>query len=144
MDSVTDSKAEELQIHPALRETVHQVCKTFLDDTWKHFSPEFFVTFWQLSLYDISVPTDRYKAEVSKLKTLITTLDSDRSDMTSLAVSKRRREKERALATILQMQSELDIHEKHHQRVMERLRKEKNAWFENGMLCCSVRLLASC
>jgi hypothetical protein len=133
----TDSKPNGLQIHPALRDTVHEVCRTLPDKTWTHFSPEFFVSFWQLSLYDISVPKDRYQAEVSKLKALILALDADRSDMTSSAVLKRRREKERALATILQMQSELDVHEKHHQRVMERLWKEKDSWFKKGLCCVS-------
>ena len=35
---------------------------------WEDISPQFLVTFWSLSMYDLYVPADAYQREVNKLK----------------------------------------------------------------------------
>lgn len=35
---------------------------------WEDISPQFLVTFWSLSMYDLQVPVDAYQKETGKLK----------------------------------------------------------------------------
>lgn len=35
---------------------------------WDEMSPQFLVTFWSLSMYDLQVPTESYNKEIAKLK----------------------------------------------------------------------------
>lgn len=35
---------------------------------WADISPQFLVTFWSLSMYDLMVPVDSYQKEIAKLK----------------------------------------------------------------------------
>lgn len=37
---------------------------------WEDISPQFFVTFWSLSMYDLQVPHESYQKEITKLKQL--------------------------------------------------------------------------
>ena len=37
-------------------------------DVWGIMSPELYIAFWSLSLYDIMLPRQRYDAEIRKLK----------------------------------------------------------------------------
>lgn len=37
---------------------------------WEDISPQFLVTFWSLSMYDLQVPAESYQKEISKLKQL--------------------------------------------------------------------------
>lgn len=44
---------------------------------WEDISPQFLVTFWSLSMYDLRVPADSYQKEIAKIKMLaLTVLDS--------------------------------------------------------------------
>lgn len=35
---------------------------------WEDISPQFLVTFWSLSMYDLFVPAESYQREINKLK----------------------------------------------------------------------------
>lgn len=35
---------------------------------WEDISPQFLVTFWSLSMYDLLVPVDSYQKEIQKIK----------------------------------------------------------------------------
>lgn len=35
---------------------------------WEDISPQFLVTFWSLSMYDLFVPADSYQREINKIK----------------------------------------------------------------------------
>lgn len=37
---------------------------------WEDISPQFLVTFWSLSMYDLYVPVESYQREINKLKQL--------------------------------------------------------------------------
>lgn len=41
---------------------------------WEDISPQFLVTFWSLSMYDLSVPVESYQREINKLKQLAATV----------------------------------------------------------------------
>lgn len=49
---------------------------------WEDISPQFLVTFWSLSMYDLYVPVESYQREISKLKQLATQT-ADSKDMVS-------------------------------------------------------------
>ncbi|CAN8032951.1 unnamed protein product [Ixodes persulcatus] len=52
--------------------------------TWEDLSPQFYVTFWSLSMYDLHVPTSSYEREVGKLKQQVVQAE-DSKDMVSRA-----------------------------------------------------------
>lgn len=35
---------------------------------WEDMSPQFLVTFWSLSMYDLQVPVESYQKEINKMK----------------------------------------------------------------------------
>merc|ERR1719400_2472218 len=73
---------------------------------WEDISPQFFTTFWSLTMYDLHVPEAMYEKEIAKLK------EADR------------------LQTLMErLQEEERRHREHVERVMARLRQEKDAWF---------------
>ena len=93
-------------------------------------SPHFYTTFWQLNLYDISVPMLTYTQEVSKLTSEIKKKDADRTDMTPVAVQRRRRERERLQALVDQLNQEFKSQTAVYQKTKKRLAKEKEFWFD--------------
>jgi hypothetical protein len=93
-------------------------------------SPHFYTTFWQLSLYDISVPMQAYTQEVQKLTSDIKKKDADRTDMTPVAIQRRRRERERLQALIDQLNQEFKVQTAVYQTTKQRLSKEKDFWFD--------------
>lgn len=50
---------------------------------WEDISPQFLVTFWSLSMFDLYVPTESYAREVNKLKQLANQA-ADSKDMVSI------------------------------------------------------------
>jgi hypothetical protein len=93
-------------------------------------SPHFYTTFWQLSLYDISVPMQTYTQEVSKLTNEIKKKDADRTDMTPTAVQRRRRERERLQTLVDQLNQDFKAQTAAYQITKDRLSREKDSWFD--------------
>ena len=54
--------------HPLNPELTEVVRAQFPEHTWKHVTPEMYVSFWTLSLYDIWLPTSRYEGEIAKIR----------------------------------------------------------------------------
>lgn len=109
---------------------LHEVTDLSYDDMLTRGSPHFYTTFWQLSLYDISVPMQAYTLEVSKLTSEIKKKDADRTDMAPVAVQRRRRERERLQASIDQLNQEFKSQTAVYQTTKKRLLKEKEFWFD--------------
>ncbi|XP_044012120.1 THO complex subunit 2 [Aphidius gifuensis] len=92
---------------------------------WEDISPQFLVTFWSLSIYDLFVPADSYQREINKLKQLVDqTVDS--KDMN---VSKGKKEQERCTTLIEKLQDEKRKQEEHVEKVFAYLKQEKDSWF---------------
>ncbi|KAG5339192.1 THOC2 protein, partial [Acromyrmex charruanus] len=92
---------------------------------WEDISPQFLVTFWSLSMYDLYVPVESYQREVGKLKQLaVQTVDS--KDMN---ISKGKKEQERYTTLIEKLQDEKRKQEEHVEKVFAYLRQEKDTWF---------------
>ena len=102
-------------------------------ETWININVDFFVTFWQLSLYDISVPKSRYQSEIEKQVAIISKLEANRLEMSTAAVAKRKRDKECASALINSFEEELKSQESNYKKVLQRIDAEKDKWFKNGL-----------
>lgn len=55
---------------------------------WEDISPQFFVTFWSLSMYDLQVPHDSYQKEITKLKQLSNQAADSKDSVSSEAAYK--------------------------------------------------------
>ncbi|XP_058804081.1 THO complex subunit 2 isoform X2 [Phymastichus coffea] len=92
---------------------------------WEDISPQFLVTFWSLSMYDLYVPTESYQREVNKLKQLA----AQAADSKDLTASKGKKEQERYQTLIDKLQDEKKKQEEHVEKVHAYLRQEKDTWF---------------
>jgi THO complex subunit 2 len=99
---------------------------------WEDLSPQFFATFWSLTVYDLSVPSAAYEREVNRLRLAIAQLNENRE----LPPSKRKKEQDRCAALIDKMVDEERKQKEHTERVMARLTQERDGWF----LCRSAKL----
>lgn len=106
-------------------EPVFQSARTIMaPKIWNSISPQLYVTFWALSMYDLYVPLERYEQELTKVKQQLTQLD-DNKDM---PVSKKKKEKERYSLLFEKLKEELKQQEEHNQRVMASLKHERDSW----------------
>ncbi|XP_063823392.1 THO complex subunit 2 [Ostrinia nubilalis] len=91
---------------------------------WEDISPEFYVTFWSLSMYDLRVPVESYDREVDRLKAAAAIAAKDTSQGT-----KGKKEQERFNTLIDKLQEERRRQQDHVARVSARLQRECSGWF---------------
>uniref|UniRef100_A0A182J8B0 THO complex subunit 2 n=1 Tax=Anopheles atroparvus TaxID=41427 RepID=A0A182J8B0_ANOAO len=92
---------------------------------WEDISPQFLVSFWSLSMYDLQVPVESYQREIAKLKQLsIAVMESKEQN-----ASKNKKEQERYVALMDKLQDERKKQQEHVDKIMHRLTNEKDAWF---------------
>ncbi|KAJ3129193.1 THO complex subunit 2 [Nowakowskiella sp. JEL0407] len=169
LDGEPDTKTSEW-----FTKVVEEVIPIIPATVWETISPHFYVTFWQLSLYDIYVPSARYRLEFSRQQKLLQQLEEESRSggvpttqmlmndpvlsnalaanggaglrNTAAAATKRKKEKEKINLMISQLQRELKIQEENHQRVMARLEKEKVEWFQlvNSRKDIVIQLMQYC
>lgn len=92
---------------------------------WEDISPQFLVSFWSLSMYDLQVPSDTYQREINKLKQASAAV----MDSKEMNASKGKKEQERYLALIEKLQDEKKKQQEHVDKIMHRLQQEKDTWF---------------
>ncbi|EFX68099.1 hypothetical protein DAPPUDRAFT_229018 [Daphnia pulex] len=97
----------------------------FAAQVWEHLSPQFFATFWSLTVYDLSVPNAAYEREVQRLEEAIQQKDENRD----LPDSKRKKELDRCTALMDKLLAEEKKQKDHNERIMARLAQEKDSWF---------------
>lgn len=62
---------------------VHEaVVSLHVSKVWDDISPQFYATFWSLTMYDLAVPHTSYEREVNKLKVQMKAID-DNQEMVS-------------------------------------------------------------
>ncbi|CAD7086049.1 unnamed protein product [Hermetia illucens] len=104
---------------------VESVRPLHVPKVWEDISPQFLVTFWSLSMYDLQVPTDSYQKEIAKLKQLsLSVLESK-----DVNISKGKKEQERYMALMEKLQDERKKHQEHVDKMLQRLNQEKDTWF---------------
>ncbi len=95
--------------------------------TWTAISPELYITFWSLSLQDLSVPKASYDERCERARAAIALLEASR-DNTPGEPAKRKREVERLRALCDKLASERDAQATHVAAVDARLAAEKDSW----------------
>ncbi|PKA49885.1 hypothetical protein AXF42_Ash004427 [Apostasia shenzhenica] len=97
---------------------------------WNSLSPDLYATFWGLTLYDLYVPRSRYEAEILKQHAALKALE-ELSDNSNVAITKRKKDKERIQELLDKLTSELQKHEQHVTSVHHRLIREKDNWLSS-------------
>ncbi|KAJ6649298.1 THO complex subunit 2, partial [Pseudolycoriella hygida] len=89
---------------------------------WEDISPQFLVTFWSLSMYDLQVPVDSYQKEIDKIKLQLNSKEMN--------MSKGRKEQERFTALIDKLHDERRKQHEHVDKIMHRLNQEKDSCYK--------------
>jgi THO complex subunit 2 len=97
-----------------------------MTDTVSFSSSPFFVTFWQMTLYDLLYPKERYDAEVSRLKGL----QREAATNTSLQAADRDSFIAKIIDLATKLMAEMGRHFSASRGATRRLEKEKDHWFE--------------
>ncbi|KAJ3110391.1 THO complex subunit 2 [Physocladia obscura] len=126
-DLTDDSLLSEFEF--TMQETVNNTIQTLSPNTWKNLTPEFYVKFWQLSLYDIDFPKAKYLSEITRLKNTIAVLTNDKSNSTGNNAGKRKKDRERYSATIALLEKEMAEHEASVKETLDGLKVESATWF---------------
>ncbi|XP_051824481.1 THO complex subunit 2-like [Antechinus flavipes] len=104
---------------------VHKaVISLHVSKVWDDISPQFYATFWSLTMYDLAVPHNSYEREVHKLKVQMKAID----DNQEMPINKKKKEKERCTALQDKLLEEEKKQMEHVQRVLQRLKLEKDNW----------------
>ncbi|XP_072482051.1 THO complex subunit 2 isoform X3 [Notamacropus eugenii] len=104
---------------------VHEaVVSLHLPKVWDDISPQFYATFWSLTMYDLAVPRNSYEREVNKLRIQMKAVD----DNQEMPPNKKKKEKERCTALQDKLLEEEKKQIEHVQRVLQRLKLEKDNW----------------
>ncbi|RMD42846.1 hypothetical protein DV735_g2289, partial [Chaetothyriales sp. CBS 134920] len=123
------SSQSDSRWHPVLQDIIDQLEPHLPKEVVSLVGSGFFVTFWQLSLYDISIPGKSYDEEIQRQRGLMAKIGTDRSDVTQQAVRKRESEKKAIAELIDNLLSENKSHLKAYGDVKSRLAREKDLWF---------------
>lgn len=134
--------AQESRMLDPIADVIQPLVDTIQDlmpsETWQAISPEFFVTFWSLSLGDLHVPQSSYDVEHDRLNKELHDLMRDRSDMTRQGVN-RKEEKKQALQKLSNsVRDEMSAHINRYQKTKFRLTRQAKSWFSGSSTDASV------
>ncbi|KFY02485.1 hypothetical protein O988_02124, partial [Pseudogymnoascus sp. VKM F-3808] len=128
VESASTSEDPWLEVLAPLIESVRVALP---DKPWGLLNPEFYVTFWQLSLSDIQVPMDSYTIENSRLTKEMAEIMKDRSDMTRPGMIRKEEARKAVEAIKEELLNESKDQMSQFGRNRSRLNKEKGTWFSN-------------
>lgn len=117
-----------------LKDLKDQISKLQNDDIWKYFSPDFYATFWQLSLYDINFSEELYDTEIERLNStkngLVDTINISKKDrdVSRSTIENYRKELSQNEVFIKDLPQEKESHKKHNDFVMETLGNDSSNW----------------
>lgn len=114
--------------HPFSPQMKGAVIKHLPAAIWTTLSPELFMTFWSLSLYDLSVPVTRYEQEIRRLKDRYNEIDSKLDDDKSLQ-KQRKQDMSKFLAGSKALADELDQQKKHVENIKRMINSQKDMYF---------------
>ena len=115
--------------HPVLKPLVHELQPLVRSDLKTTGSFAFYVTFWQLGVYDLLVPTSSYQEESTLLRGKVVQIKADRSDVSTEGMLEKER-KVKALTDLQdQLREEMKSHVESYQQIRNRLYREKDHWF---------------
>lgn len=102
-------------------------------DTWKNISPEFYVTFWSLSLGDLYVPQASYEIEHDKLYKESNDVMKDRTDMSRQGMNRKEEKKAALVALAKSIREEMSSHIERYQKTKFRLARQAKFWFSDSI-----------
>ncbi|KAL2409315.1 THO complex subunit 2 [Exophiala dermatitidis] len=116
--------------HPVMKDVMTAIQPVLPGDVVETIGTGFYATFWQLSLYDITIPGKPYEDELSRQHKKIAAISADRSDVSVSGTKK----KEAAKKEITDLIDKLLVENKQHLKAFAeskaRLQREKNQWFD--------------
>lgn len=117
---------KQQKYYEAVVEVMEPVHKSIIplhpSKVWEDISPQFLTTFWSLTMYDLYVPEETYQHVINKLKSQsMSVLDTN--------TSKGKKEQERYLTLVEKLQEEKRKQHEHVEKVLYRLKQEKDTWF---------------
>lgn len=115
--------------NPVLQDIMKAIRPALPEETWANFSQSFYVTFWQLSLCDVHVPTNNYEGEITRLRKKISLINGDRTDISIAGTQRKEREKKALTDLQDRLRAELKDQVQAYSQTRLRLQKEKEHWF---------------
>lgn len=79
------------QWHPFSQDMKQVVCQYLPSDVWNAISPELYLTFWSLSIYDVFLPKLKYETEIKRLKEKYSDLDKNANQNEDRVANKQRK-----------------------------------------------------
>lgn len=128
--TTTKIEGEDFSWHPVLDDLMGKMKTVLPQDTCNVIGVPFYMTFWQLSLYDIYVPQKSYEDELERLKKRVIGISNDRSDISMAGTQRKDREKKQVNELHDRLLDENKRHLKAYGQTRSRLQKEKLRWFE--------------
>jgi THO complex subunit 2 len=115
--------------HPFSMEMKTVVCEHIPPDVWTALSPELYLTFWSLSLYDVFIPKSKYEAEIRRLKERYTELDT--KPATGEGHKQRRTEMTKILNLTNTLKEEQDSQRRHIELIRTMISSHKDAYLSH-------------
>lgn len=133
--------------HPVLAGLMEKMKTAMPSGSWEIVGLPFFLTFWQLSLYDLHIPRHAYEEEMERQKKKVITISNDRSDVSSAGTQRKEREKKAVNDLNDRILAEYKQHLEAFGSTRIRLIKEKDHWFAGMQLkhgALNMALLEQC
>lgn len=115
--------------HPVLQELMEKLKTALPEDLVESMSLPFFVSFWQLSVNDLTLPTQSYTDEDKRQSEKIKEITADRTDPSTSGVRRRETEKKQVRELMTSFMDEMKVRIVKHAQLRTRLEKEKAEWF---------------
>ena len=117
--------------HPVLQGLLDEARPSLPAQIWDTLGGPFYMTFWQLSLGDMLVPSHSYEDEINRQKRKILAISNDRSDL-SISGTKQKEKDKKVLNDLSdRLRKEHKDQVQAYQQTRSRLQKEKEYWFAN-------------
>ena len=108
------------------------------EDIWKALSPELYVMFWTSTLGDLSIPSNSYEAEISRLMKEQSEVMKDRTDMSRPGMLRKEEAKKALAMTRESLLAEFGKQVGTFGQTRARLLRRKSFWFEHSMKADTV------
>ena len=120
--------------NPVLEKIMEDIRGLYSEQVWQKLGLGFYVTFWQLEIYDIIVPMDAYTAETGRVNASIRNLDADRSDPSTTGTMRKREKRNELMDLGTKLSNEMKKHIGDHNKARKRLGQEKDHWFADDQI----------
>lgn len=120
------------QWHPFSQDMKNVVCQYLPADVWCAISPELYLTFWSLSVYDVFLPKLKYEAEIKRLKEKYSELDkSGGQNEDRVANKQRRNDMTKILNLTNTLKEEQDNQRKHIELIKTMIINHKDSYLSH-------------